>query len=137
MGLFDWLFGRKERPAPSTGPQQPQPRPEREQAPAAVTTPTEAAAPPTDRPTPRSTPALVGPAPNGEDTRPAAEADNLRRWKESGQPRAWVEAHKGTWGHQEWLALLAALERSSYWPMHADAIGLTLEETKREWLRRN
>jgi hypothetical protein len=137
--LFDWLFGKKERPAPSTGPQPPQP-PERQEAPAAVGTRAEPAAPPVQQPLPSQAPALVGPAPppNGEEPRPApSEADNLRRWKESGQARAWVEAHQGQWDHQEWLALLAALQRSPYWPMHADAIGLMLEEVKREWLRRN
>jgi hypothetical protein len=77
-------------------------------------------------------------APPAASDRPAAsEADNLRRWKESGQARAWVEAHRGQWNHQDWLALLAELEHSPYWPMRPDAVGLTLEEAKRGWLQRN
>ncbi len=70
-------------------------------------------------------------------SKPASEAENLRRWRDSGRPRAWVEAHQGQWGHGEWLALLEELKRSSYWPMQPDAVGAALEEAKREWLRRN
>ena len=65
------------------------------------------------------------------------EADNLRRWRESGQPRQWVKAHQGSWNHDDWLALLDELKHSSYWPMQPDAVGLVLEETKCEWLQRN
>lgn len=65
------------------------------------------------------------------------EADNLRRWRESGQARAWVEARQGYWNHDDWLALLEGLKRSPFWPMNADAVGLLLEESKREWLQRN
>jgi hypothetical protein len=68
---------------------------------------------------------------------PPSEAENLRRWRESGQARSWVEAHKGHWNHEDWLALLAALERSPYWPMQPNAVGGALEEAKQEWLRRN
>jgi hypothetical protein len=65
------------------------------------------------------------------------EDENLRRWKESGQARAWVEERQGCWDHDDWLALLDELRCSSWGPMKADAVGLVLEETKREWLRRN
>jgi hypothetical protein len=65
-----------------------------------------------------------------------SETDNLRRWRESGQARAWVEAHQGRWNHNDWLALLDELKRSPFWPMRPDAVGLTLEEIQREWLRR-
>jgi hypothetical protein len=70
---------------------------------------------------------------------PAAdvEADNLRRWRESGQPRAWVEARRGKWDHAAWLVLLEELKRSPYWPMRPEAVGLVLEGEKKEWLRRN
>ncbi|HEY7154002.1 MAG TPA: hypothetical protein VH575_08615 [Gemmataceae bacterium] len=64
------------------------------------------------------------------------ETDNLRRWRESGQARAWVETHQGRWDHNDWLALLDELKRSSFWPMHPDAVGLTLEEIQREGFRR-
>jgi hypothetical protein len=65
------------------------------------------------------------------------EADNLRRWKESGQARVWFEAHQSGWNHADWLALLEQLKHSSFWPMQPDAVGMMLEETKREWLQRN
>ena len=65
------------------------------------------------------------------------EDENLRRWRESGQARAWVEERQGCWNHDDWLALLEELKCSSLWPMNADAVGLTLEEAKREWLQRN
>ena len=65
------------------------------------------------------------------------EDENLRRWRESGQARAWVEERQGCWNHDDWLALVEELKCSSLWPMKADAVGLTLEEAKREWLQRN
>ena len=63
--------------------------------------------------------------------------DNLRRWQESGRPRAWVEAHRGHWNHEQWLGLLAELQQSPFWPMQPDAVGQLLEQTKQEWLQRN
>ncbi len=66
-----------------------------------------------------------------------AEAENLRRWRESGGTRTWVEERQGRWNHDDWLNLLDELKRSSFWPMSVDAVGLALEETKAEWLRRN
>jgi hypothetical protein len=65
------------------------------------------------------------------------ETENLRRWRESGQARAWVERHQGGWNHADWLALLEELKASPFWPMNADAVGLVLEEIKRERLKRN
>jgi hypothetical protein len=67
----------------------------------------------------------------------APEDENLRRWRESGQARAWVEARQGQWGHEDWLALLEALKQSEFWPLDPDAVGLALEDAKREWLQRN
>ncbi len=63
------------------------------------------------------------------------EAENLRRWRASGQARAWVAAHHGQWNHDDWLALLEELKRSPFWPMHPDAVGQVLEEIRRESLR--
>jgi hypothetical protein len=60
------------------------------------------------------------------------ETENLRRWRASGQARAWVAAHQGQWNHDDWLGLLEELQRSPFWPMHPDAVGQVLEETKRE-----
>jgi hypothetical protein len=65
------------------------------------------------------------------------ETDNLRRWRDSGQPRQWVKSHQGSWNHDDWLALLDELKRSAFWPMLPDAVGSVLEETKNEWLQRN
>ncbi len=112
MGLFTWLFGRKEGSATAA-------RRENEGL----------ASPGTE---------AQGNTRNGDRRMPPGpEAENVRRWQESGQARAWVEAHRGRWGHEEWLALLASLERSPYWPMQPEAVGMVLEEEKREWLKRN
>jgi hypothetical protein len=73
----------------------------------------------------------------GKQTPANPELENLRRWRESGQARAWVEAHQGSWNHADWLALLEELKRSPFWPMNADAVGLLLEENKRGCLQRN
>jgi hypothetical protein len=64
------------------------------------------------------------------------EEENLRRWRESGEARAWVEARQGRWDHQQWLALLESLRRSAYWPMKPESVGLALEEIKRDWANR-
>jgi hypothetical protein len=79
---------------------------------------------------------LSAPGPQERTSAPSA-AENLRRWRESGQVRAWVEDRHGRWGHDDWLALLEHLRRSPFWPMPPDAVGLLLEDEKREWLRRN
>jgi hypothetical protein len=76
------------------------------------------------------------PGPEGRMPVPP-EAENLRRWRESGQVRTWVEARQGRWDHDDWLALLEELKRSPFWPMPPDAVGLLLEDEKRERLRRN
>jgi hypothetical protein len=68
---------------------------------------------------------------------PGSEAENLRRWQESGQARAWVQARKGQWNHADWLALLSDLKRSPYWPVQPEAVGQVLEQIKREWVQRN
>jgi hypothetical protein len=111
MGFLDWLFGKKGETVTST------PRPE---------------------PVPAAAPLQPAMAVRPERPQaPSAEADNLRRWKDSGRPRAWVEAHKGRWNHDDWLALLEELRRSPFWPLQPDQVGLVLEDVKREWLRRN
>jgi hypothetical protein len=101
VGLFDWLFGKKEK---------------------------------------ATAPAPPGPAPPVAANRSAApalspEEDNLRRWRESGEARAWVEARQGRWDHKDWLVLLESLRRSRFWPLDPDAVGLALEEVKRDWDR--
>lgn len=63
---------------------------------------------------------------------PGREVENLRKWRASGQARAWVATHQGQWNHDDWLGLLEELKRSPFWPMHPDAVGQVLEETKRE-----
>jgi hypothetical protein len=65
--------------------------------------------------------------------RVTAEHCNLRRWHDSGQPRIWVEAQHGEWGHDEWVGLLDLLRRSQYWPLAPEAVGAVLEETKRRY----
>jgi hypothetical protein len=62
-----------------------------------------------------------------------AEWWNLRRWQASGQPRLWVQARRGRWGHEDWLALLANLRESQYWPIASAAVGEVLEQAKREY----
>jgi len=111
MSFFAWLFGKKEDPVTAVRPEG--------REPAAVA----------ERP--KTVPAAA--------RKPATpdEAENLRRWRESGQARAWVETRGGRWDHAGWLALLEELKRSPYWPMQPDAVGLVLEEVKHEWLQRN
>ena len=116
MRIFHWLFGKRETPTAATEPKthtgegQKQ-TPASNEQPAVATNPMrEASADP--------------------------QADNLRRWRESGQPWTWVEARRGQWDHDAWLGLLDDLKRSSFWPMNPDAVGLVLEETRQKWLSR-
>jgi hypothetical protein len=110
VGFLDWLLGKRGTAvAPSPG---------RKAAPA-----------------PTSAQAATATSPERRKSSP--EDENLRRWRESGRPRAWVEAHKGRWDHDDWLALLEELKRSRYWPLQPDAVGMVLEDAKREWSRRN
>jgi hypothetical protein len=64
------------------------------------------------------------------------EANNLTRWRESGQAWSWVQAHKASWSHGNWLTLLETLKKSEFWPMKPDAVGEVIEGFKREWLER-
>ena len=123
MGLLDWLFRRKEGSVTATDKK-------RESALAEKPRPAPAGG--------RDSQGRTAPPP-AEDGRPARppEAENLRRWRQSGGPRSWVESHHGHWGHTEWLALLDELRRGPFWPMHPDEVGAVLEEHKREWLGRN
>src|SRR5438045_1979607 len=73
-----------------------------------------------DPSTPRSFPPMsCPPEPN--------RADNLRRWKESGQPLLWVEWHRGKWDHADWLLLLDTLRESAFWPLPPAAVARVLE----------
>jgi hypothetical protein len=62
-----------------------------------------------------------------------AEWHNLRRWRESGAPRRWVEAHQGRWNHADWVALLEELRQSDFWPLDPAAVARVVEELKTEW----
>lgn len=59
--------------------------------------------------------------------------DNLRRWKESGQPRRWIEGRQGAWDHAQWENLLAELRRGEFWPLDPAAVGAVLNENRRLW----
>jgi hypothetical protein len=61
------------------------------------------------------------------------EDRNLRRWEESGSAENWVKARHGKWDDADWLALLKSLERSVFWPMNQDGIGMLLEWLKRKY----
>jgi len=114
-GFWSWLFGTKEtlqEKPPETPP----------------------ALPPTSVPLSCSStppaPAVNGPAVLlSRDSRQQME-ENLRRWRQSHFPRSWVKQHPAGWNHQDWVDLLARLEKSEYWPMDPAAIGAVLEEIK-------
>ena len=150
MGFLDWLFGKKGKPATAAGPERQEPGPgERASAtgrggqePPLVEKGTPA--PEQDgvgqRPPPAAPPVKErsgNAADEGNRSPLPPEAENLRRWRESGQARSWVQARRGSWGHADWLALLDDLRRSPFWPMDPAAVGLVLEEEKRRWGQRS
>jgi hypothetical protein len=125
MGIFHLLFGKRDAAGVATL--------SGEQGPAPV-----AATPPRRRQSAERTDGRLGPEGDRESGRSVPpEAENLKRWRESGHAQAWVEKCQGRWNHSDWLALLEELSRSPFWPMEADAVGLVLEAEKRQWLRRN
>src|SRR6266436_5632190 len=95
VGLLNLLFGKKAKSAPAAGPANGL-----------------AAAPAPVRPAP--------PSPESRPAAPTSEAENVRRWRESGQAQAWIEVHKGQWNHDDWLKLLDTLKRSAFWPVKPD-----------------
>ncbi len=57
---------------------------------------------------------------------------NLRRWRDSGLARRWVEAHQGRWDHAARLTLLDALQKSEFWPIDTVALAQLLEQVRLE-----
>src|SRR5690349_14060718 len=107
MGLLDWLFGKKGKQARAPGPERPGPAPGET---ASATEPRGQEPPLADEATPAPQPDGVGQRPplaaSPREERPGhaadeenrsplpPEAENLRRWRESGQARSWVRAHQ-------------------------------------------
>jgi hypothetical protein len=60
-------------------------------------------------------------------------AENLRLWKESSQSRFWVIAHRGQWGHLDWVDLVEALQQSAYWPIDLIEVGKELEALREQY----
>jgi hypothetical protein len=57
---------------------------------------------------------------------------NLRRWRDSGLARRWVEANGGRWDHPARLALLDALQKSEFWPIDTVALAKVLDQVRQE-----
>ena len=49
------------------------------------------------------------------------------------QLRAFIEAHPGGWGHEDWVALLDELERHGVDVSDSDSLGLKLENERLAW----
>jgi hypothetical protein len=60
--------------------------------------------------------------------------DNLRRWLRSGAARLWVDKHDAHWNHEDWLSLVAELEKSEFWPLPLSALGASLESVRAQYL---
>jgi hypothetical protein len=63
-------------------------------------------------------------------------AENLRQWKASGAPLAWVEGMKGRWTDADWESLVAALRVGASWPMKEEEIRQALEQARAAWQAR-
>jgi hypothetical protein len=128
VGLFSWLFGKKCEPAATTALVGHGSAFTKEEVRAGTThvEKREEARSGKERPLPATFPLRQEPVPT--------PAENLKRWRTSGQARAWIEARHGQWNHTDWLALLEELKRSPFWPMEGDEVGLVLETLKKERL---
>jgi hypothetical protein len=58
---------------------------------------------------------------------------NLRRWRETGDPRRWVMERRAHWDHADWQQLVETLRRSRFWPLDLGAVGCLLEELKQSY----
>jgi hypothetical protein len=56
--------------------------------------------------------------------------ENVHRWQASGQPQRWVEERKGQWDDKAWYSLLENLQKSEFWPMDPQDVGMVLEKLK-------
>jgi hypothetical protein len=141
--ILEWLFGKKEKPTPAAQEERPRSITANEPPPSTVSANRKAV--PAD-----TVKVQEGPSTGSANTGPfvpadgvkhpekaPSEAENLKRWRVAGKARAWVEAHQGCWDHHDWLTLLEELRRSPFWPMQPDAIGLALEDERRQWLQRH
>jgi hypothetical protein len=53
---------------------------------------------------------------------------NLRRGRDSGLARRWLESRRGRWGDDDWRALVRALSQSEFWPVDLGPLRRLLEE---------
>jgi hypothetical protein len=58
---------------------------------------------------------------------------NLRRWEQSAQPGAWVEAREGHWDRDDRPALRQFLQQSGFWPLDLEAAEAVLHRRTAEW----
>lgn len=56
------------------------------------------------------------------------EAENLTRWRDSGDPHRFVWGCAGAWSEQEFDCFLASLRSGPYWPLDEANVRNTLEE---------
>src|SRR6266508_3538184 len=43
---------------------------------------------------------------------------NCQAWIDRGAPVRWVDEHRGSWNHQDWLGLLNSVKAGPFWPMN-------------------
>jgi len=56
--------------------------------------------------------------------------DNLKKLSKTGILANFVKRSKGSWDHEGWLGLLAAIKEKGYFPIDEDQVGLLLEQKK-------
>ena len=56
------------------------------------------------------------------------EAENLTRWRDSGDPHRFVWGCTGAWSEQEFASFLASLRSGQYWPLNEDDVRKTLDD---------
>lgn len=55
------------------------------------------------------------------------DAENLKRWQDSGEAHRWVWNCSGVWCDEEYADLLVLLRMGVYWPMNENDIMKTVE----------
>jgi hypothetical protein len=70
------------------------------------------------------------------DSLKSTTRENLKKLAKSFFLSRWVGEHNGQWNHQDWLSLIAQLEKSEFWPLDPDQVGRLLETNKGSYLER-
>ena len=57
--------------------------------------------------------------------------DNIKRFVKTPLAMNFVNAHNGSWNHEDWLNFIREVKEKGYYPIDFDRVGLILEDKKK------